>query len=149
MADEKDDKAELGDALSAADDWLRKQGVVTDFSFNTILAWFYVNFQKIQNVELDVDRPKQRIYVRVYLGFWTLFWMTLFRQKDRFLDQSFDFLQEYLPTFEIQVDLVRYRGKTRRLAIDPGPIPESEQVEPEGNVLEALKNLKNKKPEQS
>ncbi len=149
MADEKNDKTELGQALSAADDWLRKQGVVTDFSFNTILAWFYVNFEKIQNVELDVDRPKQQLVVRVYLTFWTLFWMTLFRQKDRFLDQSFDFLQEYLPTYEIQVDLVRYRGKTRKLAIDPGPTPEGELVEPEGNVLEALKNIKEKKPQQS
>lgn len=148
MADEKEDKAELGQALSAADDWLRKQGVVTDFSFNTILAWFYVNFPKIQNVELDVDRPKQRIYVRVYLGFWTLFWMTLLRQKDRFLDQSFDFLQEYLPSFEIQVDLMRYRGKVRRQAIDPGPTPENELPEPEGNVLEALNNVK-KKPNES
>lgn len=149
MADEKDDKQQLNQALSAADDWLRKQGVVTDFSFNTILAFFYVNFDKIQNVELDVDRPQQRIYVRVYLTFWTLFWMTIFRQKDKFLDQSFDFLNEYLPTFEISVELLRYRGIGRKHAIDPGPTPEGEQVEAEGNVIEALKAVKEKKPQQS
>ena len=145
MADEQESKGQLDQALTAADDWLRKQGVVTDFSFNTILAWFYVNFEKIQNVELDVDRPKQQIVVRVYLSFWTLFFMTLFRQKDKFLDQSFDFLQEYLPTFNIQVDLVRYRGKTRKHAVDPGPTPEGDKVEAEGNVLEALRNIKEQK----
>lgn len=149
MADEKDDKGQLDQALSAADDWLRKQGVVTDFSFNTILAWFYVNFEKIQNVELDVDRPKQRIIVRVYLSFWTLFFMTLFRQRDRFLDQCFDFMQEYLPTYEIQIDLVRFRGKSRRLAIDPGPTPENELPDSEGNVLDALRNIRDKKSQKS
>ena len=149
MADEKDDKGQLDQALSAADDWLRKQGVVTDFSFNTILAWFYVNFEKIQNVELDVDRPKQQIVARVYLSFWTLFWMTLFRQKDRFLDQCFDFLQDYLPTFDVRVDLVRYRVKSRKFAVDPGPTPEGEKVESEGNVLEALRHIKEKKTQKS
>lgn len=149
MADEKDDSKQLDQALSAADDWLRKQGVITDFSFNTILAWFYLNFKKIQNIELDVDRPNQRLYVRVYLTFWTLFWMTLFRQKDRFLDQSFDFLQEYLPTFQVSVELARYRGVGRKHVIDPGPTPESEVIEPQGNVAEALKDLKEKKTQKS
>lgn len=144
MAEET--KVELDQAISAADDWLRKQGVVTDFSFNTILAWFYVNFSKIQNVELDVDRPQQQIFVRVYFSFWTLFWMTLFRQRDRFLDQSFDFLQEYLPTYEISIDLLRYRGIQRKNAVDPGPTPEGEVIEPEGNVLDAIKNIKANKP---
>lgn len=145
--DDAESKQMLGQALGAADDWLRKQGVLTDFSFNTILTWIYVNFEKVQNVELDVDRPQQRLYVRVYLTFWTLFWMTLFRRKDTFLDLIFNWLDEYLPTYQVSVELVRYRGQGRALAIDPGPTPEGELPEVTGNVAEALKQKAAKKPQ--
>lgn len=140
--DDAESKQMLSQALGAADDWLRKQGVLTDFSFNTILTWLYVNFEKVQNVELDVDRPQQRLYVRVYLTFWTLFWMTLFRKKDTFLDLIFNWLSEYLPTYQVSVELVRYRGQGRALAIDPGPTPESEKPEISGNIAAALQEKK-------
>ena len=147
MADEQDDKKMLDQALSAGDDWLRKQGVITDFSINTILAWIYLNFAKVQNVEMEVDKPRQRLYVSVYLGFWTLLWMTLLRRKDDFLDLIFNWLAEYLPTYEISVELKRWKGGTRQMVS-----PEKEEEKPEeapeaeGNIAEALKAKREAKP---
>ena len=151
--DDKDDKEMLDKALSAGDDWLRKQGVITDFSINTILAWIYLNFAKVENVEMDVDRPKQQIYVRVYLRFWTLFLMTIFRQKDEFLDLIFNWLAEYLPTYEISVELKRFRGGQRtKFSIEKDDADSLIEIapEPEGNIAEALKAKKEaalKKPD--
>jgi hypothetical protein len=149
MNQNDDSKEMLGQALGAADDWLRKQGVLTDFSFNTILAWLYVNFEKIQNVELDVDRPNQRIYIRIYLSFWTLVIMTILRRKDQFLDLIFGWLSDYVPTYQVEVRLLRYKGPGRLKSIDLGPTPEAELPEESGNVIEALKAKKeasDKKP---
>ena len=146
---ERDDESKkmLDQALSAGDDWLRKQGVITDFSINTIIAWVYLNFEKVENVELDVDRPKQRIYARIYLGFWTLLLMTLFRQKDELLDTIYNRLAEYLPTYEISVELKRWKGaKREKFSINPivssPDDTDNELPEGEGNIAEALRARK-------
>lgn len=148
--DEKEDKKMLDQALSAGDDWLRKQGVITDFSINTIIAWIYVNFQKVENVDMDVDRPNQQLYVRVYLRFWTLVFMTIFRQKDQFIDTIFAWLSEYLPTYELSVELRRWRGgKSEKFKVDSGSnddaiVDDGLSEPPEGNIAQALRDRKNR-----
>lgn len=146
MEKDEESKKSLDQALSAGDDWLRKQGVITDFSVNTIIAWVYLNFQKVQNVEMDVDRPKQQLFMRIYLGFWTLLLMTIFKQKDTFLDEVFNWLADYLPTYEVSVELKRWKGVTREkfvISKDPDTNPE-EAPEVEGNIAQALQERKNK-----
>lgn len=149
MERDEETKKMLDQALSAGDDWLRKQGVITDFSINTIIAWVYLNFQKVENVEMDVDRPKQRIYMRIYLGFWTLVWMTFFRQKDQFIDTVFAWLTDYLPTYEVSVELKRWRGGSReKFTVDTGDdtsvVANDELSESEGNIAQALRDSKDR-----
>lgn len=149
MERDEETKKMLDQALSAGDDWLRKQGVITDFSINTIIAWVYLNFQKVENVEMDVDRPKQQIYMRIYLGFWTLVWMTLFRQKDQFIDTVFAWLADYLPTYEVSVELKRWRGGSHeKFSVDTGNdasvIADDELSEGEGNVADAIRDYKSR-----
>ena len=146
--DDKESKQMLDQALSAGDEWLRKQGVITDFSINTIITWVYVNFEKVENVEMDVDRPNQRLYVRLYLSFWTLFLMTIFRQKDAFLDVVFNWLTEYLPTYELSVELKRWRGgKREKFTVNSGDDASDDAdklPQNEGNIADALRERKNR-----
>lgn len=142
---EKDDESKemLNQALSAGDDWLRKQGVITDFSVNTMIAWVYLNFEQVKNVEMDIDKPNQRLYVRLYLNFWTLVLMTLLRRRDVLLDTIFSWLSEYLPYYEISVELRRNRGGKNEkfiVANRGSDGNDADQLfEPEGNIADAIK----------
>jgi hypothetical protein len=111
VMDEAEDKEMLKQALSAGDDWLRKQGVISDFSINAILVSTYVNFPQVRNVELDIDRTNQRLYMRVYCSIWSILLMMILRRRQKFVDALFDWLQEYLPTYQLSVELKRWRGE--------------------------------------
>lgn len=111
VMDEAEEKEMLKQALSAGDDWLRKQGVISDFSINTILVSTYVNFPQVRNVELDIDRTNQRLYMRVYCSIWSILLMIILRRRQKFVDALFDWLQEYLPTYQLSVELKRWRGE--------------------------------------
>jgi hypothetical protein len=106
-----EDKEMIRHALAAGDDWLRKQGIISDFSINTIIVSTYINFPQVRNVEIDIDRTEQKLYMRVYCSIWSILLMILLGKRDKFIDSLFDWLQEYLPTYQLSVELRRWRGK--------------------------------------
>lgn len=130
---------ELNQVLLSGDEWLRKQGIISDFSINTIIVWINLNFPKVKNVEIDVDKSNQRLYLRVYLSFWTLLFMTLFRRKDRFLDLVFNWLTEYVPLYETSIELKRWKNQ-HQLIVDKKPIEKGAEDEIECSVAQALKD---------
>lgn len=110
---ERDDEAKrlLDQVFSAGDDWMRKNGVVTEFTLNTIIAFIYINFPKIKNVDIDLDRRGSKIYIYLYASIWQiLLWIVLGR-REKIVDLIFDWVRDYIPTYKVLVQLRRSKGR--------------------------------------
>jgi hypothetical protein len=110
---ERDDEAKrlLDQAFSAGDDWMRKHGVVTEFTLNTIIAFVYINFPNIKNVDIDLDRRGSKIYIYLHASIWRILLWILLGRRERVVDSVFDWVREYLPTYKVFVELRRSKGR--------------------------------------
>jgi hypothetical protein len=107
MERDEESKQLLDQAFSAGDDWLRKQGVVTNFTLNTIIVFVYSNFPQIKNVDIDLDKQNNRIYIKLYASLWMILLWMLLRRRQKLIDLVFNWVQEYIPMYKISVELRR------------------------------------------
>lgn len=111
MERDEESKQLLDQAFAAGDDWLRKQGVVSDFTLNTIIVFVYSNFPQIKNVDIDLDKQNNRIYIKLYASVWTILAWMLFRQRQKLIDLVFNWVKDYIPTYKVSVELRRSTGR--------------------------------------
>lgn len=98
-------------AIAEGDEWLLQNGVISDVSKNTIITNIYAKYPKVRLLDFDLDEEERILDMRLYLTFWTLFFMTIFGKRQKLLDDVFYNLEEYLRgQFQIRVQLKRLKS---------------------------------------
>ena len=111
MTQDVTDKNHLAKALLEADEWTRQYGIMTNYTHDSIIVNTHANFPKVKYIEYMVDPEEQKMDLIVYLGFWTLFFMFIFRRHKKFIDAITDFVSEYIHTYSIQTYVKRHTGQ--------------------------------------
>jgi hypothetical protein len=116
MKDENELKL-MQKALLEGDEWLREHGAVTDMTHNTIVANIYVLYPEVKYADYLLDPDLKIIDLRVFVGTWKLFLMTILGRRDKFLSELFFLTQDYLKEFEIRITLKRYKDGVEKAKV--------------------------------
>jgi len=105
--DEKKTVQSLDQLFAAGDAWLRKYGMVTGIAHNAIVMNLYVAFPKVKYLEyfLPESTENRKVWVILYVPLWRL----LFMNRDKMVEDVIFFLREYLDSYDIRVELKRYK----------------------------------------
>lgn len=99
-------------AVEEGDEWLLQQGIISDVSKNTIISNVYVKYPRVKYMEFDLDQEQRIIDMTVYLGFWSLLFMTIFGRVNKLIDNLFADLDMYLRgNYQIRVKARLYTKK--------------------------------------
>lgn len=90
--------------IAMADQWLREQGIISDYAKNAIIINLYTNFPKAQMVEFYLDQEEKMIEVHLHFKLWH--W--LFARNTTLTDRTTSLIKQYLPDFKITAEKRRY-----------------------------------------
>jgi len=98
-------------AIAEGDEWLLQNGVISDVSKNTIITNIYAQYPRVRLLDFDLDEDERILDMRLYVPFWTLLFITIFRKRQKLLDDVFHNLEEYLRgQFQIRVQIERLKA---------------------------------------